>query len=70
MSEAKEAAHRWSWARLLLILPFIALFWVWSYNKVAPTAFGFPFFYWYQLAWILASGVLIGLVYLIEHRAR
>ncbi|HJS86994.1 MAG TPA: DUF3311 domain-containing protein [Acetobacteraceae bacterium] len=61
-------AHRWSWVRVLLLLPFIALLWVPSYDTVEPSAFGVPFFYWYQLAWILVSSVIIGLVYLVEHR--
>ncbi|MBV8869663.1 MAG: DUF3311 domain-containing protein [Acetobacteraceae bacterium] len=61
-------AHRWSWVRVLLLLPFAALFWVPSYNTVEPAAFGVPFFYWYQLAWIVVSSLIIGLVYLVEHR--
>ncbi len=38
------------------------------YNRAEPAAFGVPFFYWYQLAWIVLATVLIGAVYLIEHR--
>ncbi len=54
------------WARLLLILPFIAMLWVPSYNAVEPSIAGVPFFYWYQLAWIVISAVIIGVVYLLE----
>ena len=61
-------AHRWSWVRVLLLLPFAAMFWVPSYNTVEPAVFGVPFFYWYQLAWIVVSSLIIGLVYLVEHR--
>ena len=60
--------HRWHWARLLLIIPFVAMLWVPFYNRTEPTLGGFPFFYWYQLLWILLSGLIIGLVYLLEHR--
>jgi hypothetical protein len=67
-SRPSGPAHRWSWVRVLLLLPFVALFWVPSYNTVAPAAFGVPFFYWYQLAWIIVSSLIIGLVYLVEHR--
>jgi hypothetical protein len=28
-----------------------------------PALFGFPFFYWYQLAWVPVSSLLIWLVY-------
>ncbi len=54
------------WVRLLLVLPFIAVLWVPFYNTVEPTFGGIPFFYWYQLLWVLISAVLIGVVYLVE----
>jgi cell division protein FtsW (lipid II flippase) len=54
------------WARLLLILPFVAMLWVSSYNSAEPTVAGIPFFYWYQLLWILIGAVLIAFVYLLE----
>jgi hypothetical protein len=28
-----------------------------------PSLFGFPFFYWYQLAWVPVCSLLIWLVY-------
>jgi hypothetical protein len=48
---------------ILLLLPFIGLLWVPFYNFLEPTLFGFPFFYWYQLAWVPISSLLIWLVY-------
>jgi hypothetical protein len=48
---------------ILLLLPFIGLLWVPFYNFQEPALFGFPFFYWYQLAWVPISSVLIWLVY-------
>jgi Protein of unknown function (DUF3311) len=48
---------------LLLLLPFIGLLWVPFYNMMEPALFGFPFFYWYQLAWVPITSVLIFLVY-------
>ena len=60
--------HRWHWARVLLIIPFVAVLWVPFYNRTEPTLWGFPFFYWYQLLWIILSVLIIGLVYLLEHR--
>jgi hypothetical protein len=59
---------RWHWSRVLLVVPFVATMWVPSYNTVDPAIWGIPFFYWYQLAWIIISGALIGAVYFIEHR--
>lgn len=55
------------WIRVLLIIPFVAMLWVPFYNRTEPTLWSFPFFYWYQLVWILISAVVIGLIYLVEH---
>ena len=54
------------WARLLLLVPFIACLWVGSYNSVEPMWAGIPFFYWYQLLWVAISAVIIGIVYKLE----
>lgn len=54
--------------RVLLLLPVLAMLWVSSYNRVEPTLAGIPFFYWYQLLWILIGAVLVFVVYLIEMR--
>ena len=48
---------------LLLLLPFIGLIFVTFYNSRAPELFGFPFFYWYQLAWVPLTSLLIFIVY-------
>ena len=47
---------------LLLFVPLLVL-WVPFYNTVEPTLFGFPFFYWYQLAWIFVSMFITAFVY-------
>ena len=54
------------WARLLLIVPFIAVLWVSSYDSVEPMVAGIPFFYWYQLFWVVLSAAIIAIVYLVE----
>jgi hypothetical protein len=48
---------------LLLLLPYIGLLWVPFYNKALPEFLGFPFFYWYQLAWVPLTSLLIYVVY-------
>jgi hypothetical protein len=54
---------------LLLLLPFIGTLLPWIYNRAEPALLGMPFFYWYQLAWIVVTGALIGLVvYLTRER--
>jgi Protein of unknown function (DUF3311) len=53
---------------LLLLVPFLAMFWVASYNRVEPEWVGIPFFYWYQLLWIPVSAALTLIVYFVTHR--
>jgi Protein of unknown function (DUF3311) len=64
--EEHRPVRRVLWARLLLVLPFIAMLWVSSYNSAEPMLAGIPFFYWYQLLWILIGAALIGFVYAVE----
>lgn len=63
-SGPKTRAHP---VRLLLLLPFIAMLWVSSYNRTSPELFGFPFYYWYQLMWVIIAAALAGIVYKVEH---
>ncbi|HEY4266094.1 MAG TPA: DUF3311 domain-containing protein [Micropepsaceae bacterium] len=46
----------------LLLVPMIVLY-VPLYNTIEPTLFGFPFFYWFQLAWIFVSMIITAVVY-------
>jgi hypothetical protein len=55
------------WARLLLLIPFAASLWVPFYNSVEPSVAGIPFFYWYQLLWIIIGAAIIAFVYRLEH---
>jgi len=52
--------------RLLLLMPLVAMILVPSYNRIEPTLGDIPFFYWYQLAWILIGALLVLIVYLVE----
>lgn len=54
--------------RLLLLLPFIALLWIPFYNRELPALFDFPFFYWYQLAWVPLTALIIWIVFRAEAR--
>ena len=55
-------------AGALLLAPFVALLWVSSYAKDSPRLWGFPFFYWYQFAWVFAASVLTYTAYLLVRR--
>ena len=43
--------------------PYPAVLWVPFYNMVEPRVLGFPFFYAYQIAWVVITAVLIAVVY-------
>lgn len=49
------------WAIILLVIPFVATLFPAIYNRLDPVLFGIPFFYWYQLAWTIGSGLLLAL---------
>ena len=65
-----KAPWRRLWPRLLFAIPFVAVLWVPSFNSLEPELGGIPFFYWYQLAWILVGAVIALVVYLLEGRIR
>jgi membrane protein implicated in regulation of membrane protease activity len=53
---------------LCLFAPFVAMLWVGSYAKTDPAFIGIPFFYWYQMAWVLISTALTGAAYVLWQR--
>lgn len=55
-------------AGFLVAAPFVALLWVGTYNSESPRLWGFPFFYWYQLLWVLIAGGTTFLAYLLVTR--
>ena len=48
----------------LLALPYLALCFPQLYMRATPTLLGFPFFYWYQFAWVVLTSSILGGVYL------
>jgi Protein of unknown function (DUF3311) len=62
----REGARRWH--RLLFVIPYAAVLWVPFYNRIEPELGGIPFFYWYQLLWILLGAAIVGIVYAIDHK--
>lgn len=59
--DAETKRRRW-WL-LLLTLPCLGLCFPQMYARATPALWGFPFFYWYQFAWVIASSVLMAIVY-------
>jgi hypothetical protein len=55
---------------ILLAIPLLALGAVPLYSRSTPKVWGFPFFYWYQLVWVLITPVLTYSAYVLIKRAR
>jgi hypothetical protein len=53
---------------ICLVAPFVAMLWVGSYAKTDPAFIGIPFFYWYQMAWVLVSTALTMIAYKLWQR--
>ncbi|MET9084687.1 DUF3311 domain-containing protein [Streptomyces sp. NPDC004237] len=51
-----------------LVAPFVAMLWVGSYAKTDPEFIGIPFFYWYQMLWVLISTALTMTAYQLWQR--
>jgi hypothetical protein len=62
-SEPRKRAQ-WSWWYLLFLAQFAAMLWPPFYNKAEPYVMGVPFFYWYQMLWVIISAVFTAIVYL------
>jgi hypothetical protein len=57
----------WNW---LLVVPIVVPLCTFIYNREEPTLFGFPFFYWAQLAFIVLGVSTTTLVYQMTKRGR
>jgi hypothetical protein len=58
-----EKPRGWSWWYLLLLVQFVGVLWPPFYNKAEPSWIGLPFFYWYQLLWVIIGAALTAIVY-------
>ena len=61
--------RRFRFVHLLLGVPYLAVLWPPFYNRVDPAIAGIPFFYWYQLLWIVIGAAVLVPVYLADERA-
>jgi hypothetical protein len=59
-TKPKRRRSRWIW---LLGLPYLGLCFPQLYARATPALWGFPFFYWYQFAWVILTSALLGVVY-------
>jgi len=63
MDREQPKRRLWSWWYLLFILLCGVSLWPPFFNRIEPTLIGIPFFYWFQLALILAGAVVTAVVY-------
>lgn len=57
-------------AGVLLVIPVIALMAVFTYARDTPELFGWPFFFWYQMLWIIITPVMTYGAYVLVLKAR
>jgi hypothetical protein len=69
MKDIQKERDEWSWWYLLFVVQFLIILWPPFYNRVDPTVLGIPFFYWFQLLWVIVSAVLTAVVYVATNEA-
>jgi uncharacterized membrane protein len=57
----------WNW---LLLVPIVVPLLVPLYNRVEPTLFGWPFFYWMQMVFVALGVLTTALVYRVTRPSR
>jgi hypothetical protein len=62
MGGDRSTRHSRAWYWLLLV-PLVGTLIPPIYNTEDPTLIGLPFFYWYQLLWVLISVAVTAVVY-------
>ena len=63
MAEPKPGkVKRLVW-NLILLVTFFTDIWVPLYNRIEPSLFGVPFFYWFQFVWIVVAAAVTALSY-------
>jgi len=70
MNEKNNVRRKFHPIYVCLLLPYAGLAWVPFYNRIDPRLFGIPFFYWYQMAWIVLTAAAMVPVYLYQEGLR
>jgi hypothetical protein len=58
-----SARTRRLWTGLMLLGVVVVSLWVPLYNRTEPALAGMPFFYWFQIAWIVVGAVAVAIAY-------
>jgi hypothetical protein len=67
-TDGQSERRRWSWWYLLFVIQFIAVLWPPFYNSIEPSWAGIPFYYWYQMLWVIIGAGLTAIVYFATER--
>jgi Protein of unknown function (DUF3311) len=59
----QKGSHQRNWWYLLFLVQFAGILWPPLYNRAEPAVLGVPFFYWFQLAWVIVSAGFTAVVY-------
>jgi len=70
MKNPQQKPREWSWWYLLFVVQFVVVLWPPFYNQAEPAWEGVPFFYWYQLLWVLIGAALTAVVYFATESGR
>lgn len=62
---SRFTARHWLVYVLFLAVVVISL-WVPLYNRVEPELAGIPFFYWFQIAWIVVCAIAVVVAYVLD----
>ena len=63
MNATEKKRGGWSWWYLLFVIQFVVALWPPLYNRAEPYLWGIPFFYWFQLLWVIVSAIFTAIVY-------
>jgi hypothetical protein len=61
----RPARKKPRWLLLLLIIPYVFLLIPAFYNYLTPSFIGIPFFYWYQMLWIIITSIITATIYFL-----
>lgn len=62
MAEKISRTRRTVWY-VILFIPFFVAICVPLYNRIEPSVFGIPFFYWFQFVLIIVAAIVTALAY-------
>ena len=62
MAEKISRTKRRVWY-VILFIPFFVAICVPLYNRIEPSVFGIPFFYWFQFVLIIVAAIVTALAY-------